>query len=95
MVPRPLQKLGGDSPVVSTAMWCWKYILFTYLVNYVDINILACFHMYIHVGMRVDSDLYMCELCTCIITFTHTCSCEENLILGGTDEYANAKFYEN
>ena len=72
-----------------------KYFLFTCLGSYVDMSILACFHMYIHVGMKVHIHIYVCELHICIITFSHICPCEENLILGSIDERANAVCYEN
>ena len=72
-----------------------KYFLLTFLGNYVDMSILACFHMYIHVCTKVHIHVCVCELHTCIITFTHTCPCEENLILRSIDKYANAECYEN
>ena len=61
----------------------WTYIFLFYLChdaigkNFVHtsgihIIILTCFHMYMHVGTRVHIDIYVCvcELRTCIITFT-------------------------
>ena len=41
------------------------------------------------------SYIYVCELHICIITFSHICPCEENLILGSIDECANAVCCEN
>ena len=66
-----------------------KYFLFTCLGNYVDMSILACFHMYIHVGTKVCihicvcvcARVHVCELHTCIIMFTHTYPCDDNAIL--------------
>ena len=98
-----------------------KYFLFTRFGSYVDVSILACFHMYIHVGMEVGihthththihTHIYICvcactsvcvcactcvyELRTCIIMFTHTCPCENNLILGYIDRHAHVGCYEN
>ena len=63
------------------------FFWFTCLGSYVDMSILACFHM--------CACVCVCELRACIIMFTHTCPCEENLILGNIDKHANVGCYEN
>ena len=37
-----------------------KYFLFTCLGSYLDMSILACFHMYIHAGTKVHIHIYVC-----------------------------------
>ena len=89
--------------IIYAMMMLENIFLFICLGSYVDMSILACFHMYIHVGTKVHIHICVCvcvcvyacvracvcEFCTCIITYTYTCPCKENLILGSIDENAN------
>ena len=93
--------------IIYAMMMLENIFLFICLGSYVDMSILACFHMYIHVGTKVHIHICVCvcvrvcvracecEFCTCIITYTYTCPCKEILILGNIDENANVGCHEN
>ena len=53
-----------------------KYFLFTRFGSYVDVSILACFHMYIHVGMEVGIHTHThTRMCVCMCVCVCVCVC--------------------